>query len=108
MDTAEWLARVGHDLVKRLLWPARDRRDLGGAVVPGELVVRLVDDDGAPTTAAAVWQGLATEAPASRLLADFERALVRAIEAAARDDLEGVLALEVAYQQLARNVKGSA
>ena len=30
MSALEWLARVRHDLVKRLVWPARDRRDIGG------------------------------------------------------------------------------
>ena len=29
MQPTEWLARVRHDLVKRLVWPARDRRDIG-------------------------------------------------------------------------------
>jgi hypothetical protein len=37
MQPTEWLARVRHDLVKRLVWPARDRRDVGGAPAPGEL-----------------------------------------------------------------------
>ena len=37
MTPTEWLARVRHDLVKRLVWPARDRRDMGGAPKPGEL-----------------------------------------------------------------------
>jgi hypothetical protein len=44
MQPTEWLARVRHDLVKRLVWPARDRRDIGGAPAPGELAPRLIDD----------------------------------------------------------------
>src|SRR5665213_1425681 len=43
MTSTAWLARLQHDLVKRLLWPARDRRDLGGAPAPGELA-RSLDD----------------------------------------------------------------
>jgi len=31
MTPGEWLARVRHDLVKRLVWPARDRA-IGAAV----------------------------------------------------------------------------
>ena len=55
MDGGPWLARVRHDLVKRLVWPARDRRDAGGPVIPGELVATLIDEEGQPTTAAALW-----------------------------------------------------
>ena len=103
METARWLARVRHDLVKRLVWPARDRRDLGGVPAPGELVAQLVDDDGAPTTAPVLWAGLKTEGPkASGAVADFEAALARALAAAAAADLDGVLALEPAFDELAR------
>ena len=55
MTPTEWLARVRHDLVKRLVWPARDRRDMGGAPAPGELVATLIDDEGQPITAQALW-----------------------------------------------------
>jgi len=107
----EWLARVQHDLVKRLLWPARDRRALGGPVVPGELyapLAGLVDGDGAPIGAAALWQRLCEDAPASTppgALAAFGAALDRASAAAKADDLAGVLALEQAYTALAQIVK---
>jgi hypothetical protein len=107
MTPDAWLQRLGHDLVKRLLWPARDRRDLGGPVVPGELLrTNLVDDDGAPIGAMDLWQALRAEAPL-QALDDFEAALARALASAAADDLDGVLALEAAYAQLARIVKGS-
>lgn len=101
-----WLRRVRHDLVKRLLWPARDRRDVGGPVSPGELVARLIDDEGRPATAEAVWRGLRAEAPApdhAALLA-FEPALLAAVAAAARDDLDGVLALEAAFEGLVQDL----
>ena len=54
MTPGEWLARVRHDLVKRLVWPARDRRDMGGNPAPGELVPDLIDDEGRPITAPAL------------------------------------------------------
>ena len=45
MQPNAWLARVRHDLVKRIVWPARDRRDMGGAPKPGELVPDLIDEE---------------------------------------------------------------
>src|SRR5438270_761344 len=62
---ADWLARVNHDLVKRMLWPARDFRDLGqGQPRPGDLVAHLVDDEGRPIAAEALWQALREQGPA--------------------------------------------
>jgi hypothetical protein len=107
---AAWLARLQHDLVKRLLWPARDRRDLGGAPTPGELVPRLIDEEGAPTSAAALWAALADEAPAgapaARALARFGTALERAVAAGQAGDVAGVLTLEAAFAELARSLDG--
>jgi hypothetical protein len=98
-----WLGRLHHDLVKRLLWPARDRRDLGGAPAPGELVARLLDDHGQAVAAEALWQSLRAQAPADAPKADLEafgRALAGAVTAAEAGDLAGVLALETAFQAL--------
>jgi hypothetical protein len=106
MDPAAWLARVRHDLVKRLVWPARDRRDVGGAVVPGELVAPLVDDEGRPTSAGALWAALAGDAPPGADLTPFGQAVDRAVAAARSDDLDGVLALEPAFAALARSLEG--
>jgi hypothetical protein len=110
---AAWLARVRHDLVKRLVWPARDRRDAGGAPVPGELVAPLIDDEGRGTSAAALWAALAADAPAGLDLGPFAAALTAASTAAAVGDLAGVLALEPAFddlaaraQRLARSLEG--
>ena len=111
MTAADWLARVGHDLHKRLLWPARDRRDLGGAPRPGELVVKLSDDEGAPIAAAALWLQLRAEAPPgtpAAALDAFGAAVDRAVAAAAGDDVGGVLALEPALAALARIVNPGA
>jgi hypothetical protein len=104
-----WLARIRHDLVKRLVWPARDRRDLGGEPAPGELVASLVDDEGAPTTPHALWRARATEGPGGAANGDaimrFEEALTRAVAAAAAGDVDGVLALETAFDALARSLE---
>jgi hypothetical protein len=99
-----WLRRLRHDLVKRLVWPARDRRDMGGAPLPGELCAKLIDDEGKPATAAAVWTALKEEAPAPNhgALAEFETALGESLAAAERNHLPGVLALEDAFDRLAQ------
>jgi hypothetical protein len=107
MPPADWLARVRHDLVKRLVWPARDRRDAGGPVVPGELVAVLIDDEGQPIGAAALWAALAAEAPPGAALDPFSVALQQALGAAAAGDLQGVLDLELAFSALARSLARS-
>src|SRR4051812_42361035 len=110
-----WLARLRHDLVKRVVWPARDRRDLGGAAAPGELEPRLVDEEGRPITVGALWAELAADAPAGLDVAAFERALSVAEAAATAGQIDGVLALEAAFdalsaqaQALARSLEGKA
>jgi len=105
-----WLGQVHHDLVKRLLWPARDRLDAGGQVVPGELEVVLIDDEGAPVEVLALWRRLAEEAPAVLSGAEkdsFAHELGRCREAAKRGDLAGVLQLAPAFEHLAQLVKGA-
>src|SRR3954468_17070285 len=101
MTALLWVARVRHDLVKRLVWPARDRRDLGGTPAPGELVVALLDEEGRPTTAAALWAALAADAPAGLPLDQFAAALADALASAAAGDVPGVLALEPSFDALA-------
>jgi hypothetical protein len=107
VDPGAWLARVRHDLVKRLVWPARDRRDAGGPVVPGELVASLIDDEGQPTTPEALWEALAADAPAGAALGPFAAAVAQAEAVAAADQLDGVLALEPAFEALARSLEGT-
>jgi hypothetical protein len=106
MDPGPWLARVRHDLVKRLVWPARDRRDAGGPVAPGELVAPVIDEEGHPTTAAALWAAMAADAPAGTGVDAFAAAVDRAAAAARAGDLDGVLALEAAFVALARSLEG--
>jgi hypothetical protein len=107
MDAAAWLGRLRHDLVKRLLWPARDRREMGGAPAPGELVPNLIDAEGRPTDAAALWQSLRADAPEGIALAldAFEAGLTRALAAAATGDVAGVLAFEADVEALAALVR---
>jgi hypothetical protein len=113
-ETRAWLTRLHHDLVKRALWPARDRRDLGGPVRPGELRVRLPDDEGREVALGEAWRALRAEAPADldvEALDAFAAAVTTAEAGAARDDLDAVLALDAAFDLLskvARNVKGVA
>jgi hypothetical protein len=102
-QATDWVNRVRHDLVKRLLWSARDRRELGGPVRPGELVASLIDEEGMPVEASVLWTRLCAEAPASvsgAAVAAFGVAVGRATAAARADDLSGVLALEAAFELL--------
>jgi hypothetical protein len=113
MDAAAWLARLRHDLVKRLLWPARDRRDLGGAPAAGELVPDLIDAEGRPIGAPELWTALRAEAPPAleaSALDTFGAALGRSLAAAAAGDVAGVLALEAdvaALERVARSLDGA-
>jgi hypothetical protein len=111
VENDRWLARVRHDLLKRLLWPARDRRDLGGVPAPGELVPDLVDDEGAPTPPHALWSTLVADRSGRQASAEaealrrFEAALTRAVSAAVAGQVDGVLALEPAFDELARSLE---
>jgi hypothetical protein len=105
VETDAWLARLRHDLVKRLVWPARDRRDVGGVPAPGELGPRLIDEEGAPVAAPALWATFKSEGPEGPAVDAFEAALGAALAAAAAGDVDGVLALEPAFDRLARALK---
>jgi hypothetical protein len=106
---AAWLARLRHDLVKRLLWPARDRSEMGGAAAPGELVPSLIDGEGRPVTAEALWRAMRADAPAlpAAALDAFEAALGRALAAAAAGDVARVLAFEADVEALVRSLDGA-
>jgi hypothetical protein len=68
-------------------------------------VPRLVDEEGAPISAEDLWNRLrgeiAGEAPAPPL-DRFAEALGRAVAAAQRGDLDGVLALDGAFRALSQ------
>ena len=114
-----WLGRVRHDLVKPLVWPARDLVDLGRPLQPGDLaelqraLTRLIDQAGQPVTMTALWRQLRAEAPATLAAAAldrFEQALQR-VEPACRSDVRAaigaLLALEQALIELAHSAAGS-
>ena len=78
-EVSPWLARVRHDLVKRLVWPASRRS----------------------RARARLGSHRAGEAPAGLDLEGFAAALARAAAAAAAGEIDGVLALEPAFDDLA-------
>jgi hypothetical protein len=111
-----WLARLRHDLVKRALVPARDLRELGPGATAADVaalargLLALVDDEGRPISACALWRALRAEiadAPAGAL-DDFQRAVdeaeaaARALPAHAGAAVDAALALEPAFERLAR------
>jgi hypothetical protein len=102
---SDWLARVRHDLLKPLLWPARDRRDMGGTPAARELEPALIDEEGRAVSAPALWASLRADAPAGLDVNAFEAALTRALAAARAGDVAGVLALEAGADALARLVR---
>jgi hypothetical protein len=103
-----WLAAVRHDLLKRVLWPARDGGDLADLK---RGMRELIDDEGRPVTAVALFEKLRENAPAHARLAcdEFARALQKAEDAldsrwpGPRDQ---ILALDPAFAALARAVEG--
>lgn len=105
MTPSDWLARVRHDLLKPLLWPARDRRELGGVPSAGELEPSLIDEEGRAIMAPALWAALRAAAPAGLATEAFDAALASALAAARAGDVAGVLALEPAAEALAKLVR---
>ena len=100
METDRWLARVRHDLVKRLVWPARDRRDLGGAPGPGRARRQADRRRGARRRPRpALWAALRGRGtgPAPARSTPSRRRWHGPLAAAEAGDLDGVLALEPAF-----------
>jgi hypothetical protein len=121
-----WLARVRHDLIKRVLWAARDLRDTGAAPGPADVralragLRELVDPEGTPIDARSLWALLLRDSPSearSPLFEEAARALGEALEraAAAVDQLDRdparaaaavqeTLRIEPAFEALARSM----
>jgi hypothetical protein len=97
-----WLGKVRHDLVKRMLWVARDLRDLGRQPRAGELATAFMDEVGSPVEPLVLWKQLCEDAPEGLELGEFETALQSSVTAASQNDLAGVLALEGAFEKLRR------
>ena len=107
-----WLKRLRHDLVKRAVWPARDLRDAGGRDLTALRcgLMELIDADGDPISAQALWEQMREEAPprCSDACAEFGRTLQAAVAALDRPwpaPLDSILALEGAFASLARAVE---
>ena len=105
-----WLAALRHDLVKRAGWPARDLRDTGGRDVAAlrRGLLELVDAEGAPTTADALFARMRADSPCPAAACDaFAAALAAAVSALSEPwprPLQAVLALEDAFAALARSL----
>jgi len=105
-----WLTALRHDLVKRALWPARDLRDGGGRDLAAlrRGLLELVDAEGMPVTAEALFARMRVGSPCPAAACDaFAGALQGAVEGLQEPwprPLQAVLALEDAFQQLARSL----
>ncbi len=117
MPTHPWLSRLRHDLVKRVLWPARDLVDSGVPPTATEAAALraglhdLIAPDGSPATARELWRRFRADAPTglpAAALDAFEQALEAAAAAVeSRPPAEAaqvILLLEPAFQELARHV----
>lgn len=99
-----WLQTLRHDLVKRMVWAARDQRDSGTQDL-GLLqmaVAQLTDPEGRRVDALDLWEILKRDAPVPTFA--FERALRDAVAGLQEPwpaPLEKILALEPAFQELA-------
>lgn len=115
-----WLARLRHDLVKPLVWPARDLVDLGQPLQPSDLaelqrsLTRLIDQAGTPVTVTELWCQLRAAAPAivpAAALDRFEQALQQ-VELACRQDAQAavtaLIGLQRALLELTRSARGGA
>src|SRR5260370_23604805 len=103
------LLAIRHDLVKRAVWPARDLRDTGGRDLAAlrRGLTQLTDAEGAPVTAEALFARMRADAPAHAACDAFAEALHRAVaaqEAPWPAPIEAVLALEDAFDALARSL----
>ena len=117
-----WIGRVRHDLVKRVLWAWRDLRAVPEPLSAADQqrlragLLALVDDEGAPIAALALWEALRRDAPQPlpRGCAEAFTAALAAAERLARDPgasaaalLAALAALEGQWEALARAVEAS-
>lgn len=107
----EWLARLRHDLVRPLVWRARDVREDDLIAEEGEkrrllaaVLDELYDGEGRPITALALWQEIAADAPASldaRARQAFADALAHAVEVVSRVGTTREQPIDAAYAAIA-------
>jgi len=115
----DWLRRARHDLVKPLVWTARDLVDLGRPLLATDLAEmrralgQLIDQAGTSVTMDELWRQLRTVAPVAipaGALDRFEQALQQvalACHADAQTAADALLALEPAFEQLAQSAAGT-
>lgn len=99
-----WLQTLRHDLVKRVVWAARDQRDTGtrDLALLQLALSRLTGPEGERVDALSLWEILKRDAPVPT--AAFERALRDAVAGLQEPwpaPLEKILALEPAFDALA-------
>ena len=121
-----WLKQVRHDLVKRVVWTARDLRETGAPPTPADVralragLRELVDPEGRPIDARSLWALLRADAPpeaaaepafaaaeafsAALDAADAALASLDAGPARAAAALETILKVEPAFEGLARSM----
>jgi hypothetical protein len=108
-----WLARLRHDLLKPVLWRARDLDASGQRPGHDDLaafrraLLEVADENGKPTTACSWWRERRRQAPATlpgSALDAFEMALAAAEDAMSEQDAPAALAairrLEAAFASL--------
>jgi hypothetical protein len=105
-----WLRALRHDLVKRVVWPARDLRDSGEQDVAAlrQALMQLRDAGGAPITAERLFERMRRDAPCPAEACDaFAAALqaaVVALDSSWPAPLQAVLRLEDAFSVLTRSL----
>lgn len=120
-ESSRWLARVKHDLVKRMVWPARDLADTASPCTPPNIqllrdgALDLRNDDGDTTDAVQLWQTLVRDAPGCVLPQALERfglAVAHAQQAVLgvsphewHQTLCTLLALEQAFETLSQEAR---
>ena len=116
--TAYWLARLKHDLVKQVVWRARDLRDLGQHATPadmaalGRALLELRDGEGRAVDAVGLWDAFMGDPdapPRQASIDDFGRAVRSAQDAVVAQAPEApevvmskVLDLETAFDAMNR------
>jgi|ERR1041384_4427898 hypothetical protein len=105
-----WLQALRHDLVKRAVWPARDLRDAGerDAAALRRGLTQLTNAEGMPVDAEALFAQMRRDAPAGAAcdaFADALRTAAASLDSPWPAPLHAVLALEDAFDALARSIE---
>jgi hypothetical protein len=112
-----WLKRLRHDVVKRAVWAARDLRSLEREPSASDVAALrgglydLRDDEGAATTARALWERMRSDAPRNTPEVElFSRSIeeahaaVDALPAGFAAAVSALLRIEERFEALARSL----